>query len=106
MNRYQIKSQGCKSLRFYDLTRALPGISVQFHSDSPCFLPIKIQPQKLMNNPDAQPEKPLIPALFQIAARADELQTLQSVPQSEMPWPWSGRLAPKSCWTPKSWMPF
>jgi hypothetical protein len=33
-----------------------------------------------MNAPDAPVEKPLIPALFQIAARADELQSLQSLP--------------------------
>lgn len=33
-----------------------------------------------MNAPDASSEKSLIPALFQIAARADELQSLQSLP--------------------------
>ena len=33
-----------------------------------------------MTPPDAPSEKPLIPALFQIAARADELQSLESLP--------------------------
>lgn len=32
-----------------------------------------------MNNPDVPSDKPLIPALFQIAARADELQSLSAV---------------------------
>lgn len=32
-----------------------------------------------MNTPDANSDKPLIPALFQIAARADELQSLSAV---------------------------
>ncbi len=79
MNRHQINSDGCKSLRFGGLKRTVPGIAVQFPSDSPRCLPIKIQPQKLMNNPDVNSEKPLIPALFQIAARADDLQSLQSL---------------------------
>ncbi len=33
-----------------------------------------------MTSPDPHSEKPLIPALFQIAARADELQSLESLP--------------------------
>ena len=79
MSHYQIKNEGCKSWRFDGSSRMAPAIPVQFLSDLPRSLPIKIQPRKFMNPKDANAEKPLIPALFQIAARADELQSLQSL---------------------------
>jgi len=80
MSCHQIKSKGLKSLLFRDLGRTAPAIPVHFLFDSPRCLQIKIQPQKFMLSPDAPSDKPLIPALFQIAARAEELQSLESLP--------------------------
>jgi hypothetical protein len=80
MSYHPIKSQGLKSLWLHDLGRPAPAIPVLFLSDSPRCFQIKIQPQKFMTPPDAHSEKPLIPALFQIAARAEELQSLESLP--------------------------
>ena len=51
---------------------AVTEIPVEFGIDLPLSLPIKIQPLKSMKKAPAIAEKPLIPALFQIAACADE----------------------------------
>jgi hypothetical protein len=80
MSRHPINSKGLKSLPFHDLGGSAPTIPIVFLPDSPSRLQVKIQPQMSMTPPDAHSEKPLIPALFQIAARADELQSLESLP--------------------------
>lgn len=51
-------------------------IPVEFWTDLPLSLPIKIQPHIAMNQMPIISEKPLIPALFQIAAHADEIKSL------------------------------
>jgi hypothetical protein len=53
-----------------DLARAMAGIPIAIHfaHELPLYFPIKAQPLPPMN----KPEKPLVPALFQIAARIHE----------------------------------
>jgi hypothetical protein len=80
MSYHPIKSPGLESLLLHDLGRPAPVVPVLFLSDSPHRLQIKIQPQKFMPASDVHSDKPLIPALFQIAARAEELQSLESLP--------------------------
>jgi hypothetical protein len=52
------------------------GIPVQFSDDLPLSLPIKIKPRIPMSNPIVPPAKSVTPTLFQIAARADDPESL------------------------------
>jgi hypothetical protein len=80
MGNQLIRNNEYKSRQFNGSNRMAPAIPIEFLSDFSRSLPVKIQLRKFMNAPDANSEKPLMPALFQIAARADELQSLQSLP--------------------------
>lgn len=51
------------------------GIPVEFAADLALHVPVKIQPQYPMNNPLSS-ENPLIPSLFQIAARAHDARLM------------------------------
>lgn len=51
-------------------------ILVEFWIDLPLSFPIKIQSHTTMNPMPIISENPLIPALFQIAAHADELKSI------------------------------
>src|ERR1700722_13372635 len=80
MSHHQIKNEGLKSLLFRDLGRSAPAIPVLLLSESPSYPHIKIQPPKFMSTLDSHSEKPLMPALFQSAARAEDVQSLESLP--------------------------
>jgi hypothetical protein len=66
----QIKNRRAKRQTPDDSVRASVGTPVPIHfaPDLPLCFPIKTQPLNPMN----KPEKPLVPALFQIAARIHE----------------------------------
>ena len=81
MNKWQTENDCIQPLEFWDLEESSPlmEVPVQFVTDLPQFVPIKIQPQHSMNHPLQTitiPQKPLIPALFQIAARAEEVESM------------------------------
>jgi hypothetical protein len=89
MNERQIKNNGKGTSRF---TSSGQGISIEFGAELPMCVPVKIQSQYSMNNPSRISEKSIIPALFQIAARADDAKlasalrnvlTLKESPSSE-----------------------
>jgi hypothetical protein len=75
MGQQHPKNNGYKPLGFADLARAALGISVRYTANS--SLPIKIEPEQPMNNPFqiALSKRPLVPSLFQVAARADDVQS-------------------------------
>jgi hypothetical protein len=75
MGQQHPKNNGNKPLGFGDLARAALGIPVRYAADS--SLATKIEPEQLMNNPFqiALSKRPLMPSLFQVAARADDAQS-------------------------------
>ena len=84
MNERQIENDCIKPLELWDLNESpvLMEIPIQFVTDLPRFISIKIQPQHSMNHPlqtITTPQKPLIPALFQIAARAEEVESVPAL---------------------------
>jgi hypothetical protein len=68
MNEHQIKSDGTEASR---LTAGGRGIPIEFAAEAPLCVPVKIQSLYSMDKPGIS-EKSIIPALFQIAARADD----------------------------------
>lgn len=54
-------------------------IPVQFEANPPLHFLVKIQTSPPMNHPSLSPEKPLIPALFQIAAHADVVRSFAAL---------------------------
>ena len=84
MNERQIENDCIKPLELWDLDESptLTEIPIQFVIDLPRFIAIKIQPQDSMNHPlqtILTPQKPLIPALFRIAARAEEVGSVPAL---------------------------
>jgi hypothetical protein len=69
------KNNGNKPLRLGDLARAALGISAPYAAGS--SQTIKIELEQTMNNPFqiTLSKRPLMPSLFQVAARADEVPT-------------------------------
>jgi hypothetical protein len=89
MNEHQINNDGKEASKF---TPARRGLTVEFAAELPLSVPVKIQSQYSMNRPSGISEKSIIPALFQIAARADDTKlasalrnvlTLKESPLSE-----------------------
>jgi hypothetical protein len=60
---------------------ATMGIPIEFGTDVPLYFPIKIQPQILTHIPSQTPvlERSLIPALFQIAACANDVKSMSAL---------------------------
>jgi hypothetical protein len=71
MNERQVNNDGKQTSKF---TPARLGIPIEFAVESPLNVPVKILPQYSMNHPSRISEKSIIPALFQIAARADDVK--------------------------------
>ena len=61
---------------FYPATRRIP---VQFAADVPVHYPVKVRPQYFMSMFTVTTNKPLIPALFQMAALADDPKVLPAL---------------------------
>jgi hypothetical protein len=89
MNEHHIKNNGKETSR---LTSAEWSIPIEFTPELPLYVPVKIQSQYSMNRPSRISEKSIIPALFQIAAQADDAKlasalrnvlTLKESPLSE-----------------------
>lgn len=79
MSQHRIKNDGPKSLKPGRFIRSLvTEIPIDFTIDLPLCFPIKIQPEDFMNHAIISAQRPLIPALFQIAGRADDLKALPS----------------------------
>jgi hypothetical protein len=83
MNECQIEYYDCiQPLEEFDNQAPAMDIPIQFVMDLPQFISIKIQPPPSMNRSlqtVTTPQKPLIPSLFQIAARADEVQAVPAL---------------------------
>jgi hypothetical protein len=71
MNEHQINNDGKQTSKF---TPARLGIPIEFAPELSRNVPIKIRPQYSMDHPSGISEKSIIPALFQIAARADDVK--------------------------------
>lgn len=71
MNEQQIKNEGTGASRLTSIGRGIP---IEFANEVPLCVPIKIQSLFSMNKPSRISEKSIIPALFQIAARADDVK--------------------------------
>lgn len=76
MSQQQINDDYDKPSLFGGLGSEAMGIPIQFSADLPLYLPIKIKPHIPMSNPIVPPTKPVTPTLFQIAARADDPESL------------------------------
>src|SRR5580658_2073669 len=70
-----INNDSVESETLADLAAA-NGIPVQFFTELAIHLPIKIQPHYPMSNPTVPPAQTIVPTLFQIAARADDPESL------------------------------
>ena len=79
MSKQQIKSERVESEEMRDSKPVIRAVSIQFADDLPLHFPVIIQSQDPMNNPSISSEKPLIPALFQIAAHADEAESMSAL---------------------------
>jgi hypothetical protein len=77
MSQQQIQNDGIKFHEPGPLSLAAVSIPIQFNVDVPLSYQIKIQPQNSMTHLTS--EKPLIPALFQIAALADDLYAMPTL---------------------------
>lgn len=77
MSEQQVKNGGIKFHEAGALSPAAACVPIQFNVDAPLSYPIKIQSQNSMTYLTS--EKPLIPALFQIAAFADDPHAMPSL---------------------------
>jgi hypothetical protein len=75
MNQDHFKNECAESEKLADLAAAR-GIPVQFFTELAIHLPIKIQPHYPMSDPTVPPAQTIVPTLFQIAARADDPESL------------------------------
>jgi hypothetical protein len=75
MSQHHPKNNGNKPLGFGDRARAAVDVTVPYATDP--SLEIKLEPEQSMNNPFqiALSKRPLMPSLFQIAARADDVRS-------------------------------
>jgi hypothetical protein len=81
MSTRQIENSGdmmfCTPVKSGPVAKEIP---IQFTEGSPCCFPIKIQPPNIMSQlSNNASEKPLIPALFQIAACADNIRSISAL---------------------------
>jgi hypothetical protein len=79
MSRQQIKSELVKFRKrggFYSTTRRIP---IQFAVDPPVHYQVKVRPYYFMTPLAFASKKPLIPALFQMAALADDPKALPAL---------------------------
>lgn len=86
MSQQRPKNNSNKSLGLSDLARAALGIPARYNS-ADSSLAIKIETEPPMNNPFqiTLSKRPLMPSLFQVAARADGMQSeppLKNTPPS------------------------
>jgi hypothetical protein len=75
MSQHNIKNEAYTQ----ELGNSAMGIPIEFAMDLPLCLPIKIQPFHSMSQSNIPSQKNLIPALFQIAARAEDVQWAPSL---------------------------
>lgn len=79
MSRKQIKNDSVKSQGESKLFPVTTRIPVQFAVDLPLHYEIKVSPKYLMTTLSVPPNKPLIPALFQMAALASDPKALPAL---------------------------
>jgi hypothetical protein len=82
MNERQIKNDYIESFKMDHLSKnsGVMGIPIHFTAGLPLGFPVKILTQNSMKQPLRYiTEKPLIPALFQIAACADDVKSLSDL---------------------------
>jgi hypothetical protein len=85
MSERQFEPHGCNGslsptpVELFPVTAEIP---IQFTEDLPLGFPIKIQSTNRMNHLQIASERPLIPALFQIAACADDVKSISSLKQA------------------------
>src|SRR5215469_3124757 len=79
MSRQQIKNDSVKFQVRNGLILSTQRIPVQFAIDLPLHYEIKIRPQYFMTTLAIAPKRPLIPALFQMAALASDPGTMPAL---------------------------
>lgn len=82
MNEQQINDNGAEASFLGGLGSGAIRIPIEFSADLALSFPINLKPQIPMSNPIVPPAKPLKPTLFQIAARADEPESLSAFKNS------------------------